>query len=1062
MAFHLPLKKAGIAQRLAAVFVMLLFAVMAKAQPAIPGYTGLGTYNGHYYYISETHYLGVDINLAVVDAKAKIAVIEPGRPASQVYAAAIVDKPENDFIQNAIVAYNISKYGGNGKSTFPTWWDVRNPWIGLSDIGSEGNFFWMNGQPNCGDFRNWNQGEPNNFTGEGNNGEDFTQMLIMNPYELNGNPNHDPLGKWNDWFNQRIIPLPGQPESRLPVIIEVGPLECPRLLVNLTGKTGVSCYGEDNGTASFAITSGLAPFTYKLDDGEETLPFNSTTFTITDLEAGPHSVRVTDANGNTQTINFTIEQPASALDATFVINSAINCNGGSDASVTISATGGTAPYTGTGTFTGLAAGTYTYIVKDANNCQDEVTVVIGEPSKLVAEATNPKPSCNGSTGSVVISATGGTAPYTGTGTKTGLAPGSHTFTVTDANGCTATVTVVIDGSGTGGFNVATETFPNKFNSWFIRNLNNAGFVGSSGNWSVSSNAYATMVVTTPYYAPSTSNALKVVNFKTQGCGSGWTRATSPKLNLTGPCCPSEVKLNFTLWTYNVVANDQKAKLEIDFSSDGTNWTEVYSKTSAQLYTSYGDNGKAVVSIAIPASYHTANFRYRIRGEMAADDCNNFYLFIDDINITSPAECTPPSSIGNFVWNDVNANGKQDAGEPGLANVTVKLTLPDASVQTKTTDANGAYSFTGLSAGAYKVTFTTPSGFAPTAANQGDDALDSDPVSGSVNVTLAAGQANNTIDAGFKVLACTNTTNHSETFPNKFNTYFNRSLYNKTFIGSAGTWTVNSNSQATMVVTTPYYAPSTSYALKVVNYKTTNCGSGWTKAVSPKVDLSAPCCPSELKLTFTLWTYKVVANDYKAKLEIDFSNNNGGSWQEVWSKSSAQLHASYGAYGKTTITISVPAGYQTANFRYRIRGEMAAGDCNNFYVFMDDIKIGSPASCSAAAPMVNGRTTSGGEEISLPGESARVDAKEAELKKELAAFSAVAFPNPTNAAFELRLTSKETAPMTIRVVDVLGRTVKFMRTAPNQTIQFGADFRSGNYVVEVSQGERKEVLKLIKL
>ena len=609
-----------------------------------------------------------------------------------------------------------------------------------------------------------------------------------------------------------------------------------------------------------------------------------------------------------------------------------------------------------------------------------------------------------------------------------------------------------------------ETFPYTFNTGFYKSLVNKTFTGSSGTWTVNSNENATMVVTKPYYSPSSSYALKVVNFKTYNCGSGWAKAVSPKLNLTGPCCPESVKFNFTLWTYNVVCADTKAKLEIDFSADnGVTWAEVWSRTSGQLWSQYGANGKAAIAIPVPSIYQNANFRYRIRGEMEAGDNNNFYVFIDDIIFTSPATCPPLGSIGDFVWKDVNANGKQDAGEPGMPNVSVKLTLPNATTLTKTTDANGGYLFPGLSAGAYTVSFATPAGFEPTVSNTpSDDAIDSDPVNSIVAVTLAAGQHNKTIDAGFKAQVCTNTTNHKETFPNKFNTYFNTSLYNKTFVGSTGTWTTNSNARGTMTVTTPYYSPSTSYALKVVNFNTNGCAAGWTKAVSPKVDLSAPCCPSELKMTFTLWTYKVVAGDYKAKLEIDFSANNGSTWTEVWSKTSAQLHTSYGANGKTTITIAVPLVYQNSNFRYRVRGEMAAGDCNNFYVFMDDIKIGSPAACPSSSSYVNARTTATAAaedvmETESAGSKALVVAEEASATE----FGAVVFPNPTTSEFELRVSAKETTPVIIRVVDMLGRVVKTIRAAANSSVRFGAEFSRGSYLVEIQQGERKETIKLLK-
>lgn len=121
------------------------------------------------------------------------------------------------------------------------------------------------------------------------------------------------------------------------------------------------------------------------------------------------------------------------------------------------------------------------------------------------------------------------------------------------------------------------------------------------------------------------------------------------------------------------------------------------------------------------------------------------------NLTLDFGLKGTASIGDFVWNDLNGNGIQDAGEPGISGATVTLTYPGGSTATLTTDVNGAYSFTGLAPGSYSVSFTTPSGYIPSPANQGsDDSKDSDPVSGVVSgIVLTAGQNNTTIDAGFQ-------------------------------------------------------------------------------------------------------------------------------------------------------------------------------------------------------------------------------------------------------------------------------------------------------------------------
>lgn len=121
--------------------------------------------------------------------------------------------------------------------------------------------------------------------------------------------------------------------------------------------------------------------------------------------------------------------------------SPILCYGGT-AEVVVTATGGTEPYTGTGTFT-VTAGNYTFPVTDANGCTNTPSALILEPAELLISSAVSEILCNGGTGSVTISASGGTAPYTGTGSFN-LGAGTHTLIVTDANGCTASSTVTLN------------------------------------------------------------------------------------------------------------------------------------------------------------------------------------------------------------------------------------------------------------------------------------------------------------------------------------------------------------------------------------------------------------------------------------------------------------------------------------------------------------------------------------------------------------------------------------------------------------------------------------------
>ena len=115
-----------------------------------------------------------------------------------------------------------------------------------------------------------------------------------------------------------------------------------------------------------------------------------------------------------------------------------------------------------------------------------------------------------------------------------------------------------------------------------------------------------------------------------------------------------------------------------------------------------------------------------------------------------------AGLGDFVFNDADGDGVQDAGEAGVAGVEVYLIDANGAViATTATDSQGAYSFTGLTPGDYHVKFTAPDGFAFTTANVGDDALDSDanPTTGKTQtVTLTSGEFNGTLDAGLVQLA----------------------------------------------------------------------------------------------------------------------------------------------------------------------------------------------------------------------------------------------------------------------------------------------------------------------
>lgn len=222
-----------------------------------------------------------------------------------------------------------------------------------------------------------------------------------------------------------------------------------------TSTTNTNC-GTSTGTATATPTGGTGSYTYSW----ATTPVQ-TTQTATGLAAGAYNVTVTDANGCSSTGTASVNNNgAPTVNITSTTN--VSCNGGTNGSATVTASGGTGAFTyswntvpsqTTATASNLAAGTYAVTVTDAANCNASTTATITQPAALTGPVTSVSPSCNGGTnGSATVTAGGGTGAYTyswnttpsqTTATASNLAAGTYSVTVTDANACSLTSGVIV-------------------------------------------------------------------------------------------------------------------------------------------------------------------------------------------------------------------------------------------------------------------------------------------------------------------------------------------------------------------------------------------------------------------------------------------------------------------------------------------------------------------------------------------------------------------------------------------------------------------------------------------
>ncbi len=212
-------------------------------------------------------------------------------------------------------------------------------------------------------------------------------------------------------------------------------------------QTNVLCNGDSSGSINITASGGSAPYSYSLNG----TAYQSNNI-YNNLSAGNYTIIAKDSNGCSDTKSITLTEPSKLNFNTSHTN--VLCNGDSIGSITVSASGGvgnymyklgSSNYQTSNTFSNLQAGTYTIYSKDSNNCEKSSQVVITQPSALsYATKINPVKCYGDSNGSIIITPSGGTAPYLykfGNGNYqsqnsfSNLVVGNYTITIKDSNNC---------------------------------------------------------------------------------------------------------------------------------------------------------------------------------------------------------------------------------------------------------------------------------------------------------------------------------------------------------------------------------------------------------------------------------------------------------------------------------------------------------------------------------------------------------------------------------------------------------------------------------------------------
>jgi hypothetical protein len=188
---------------------------------------------------------------------------------------------------------------------------------------------------------------------------------------------------------------------------------------------------------------------------------------------------VKDTRGCNISKSITITQPAIVPLSASSTAGTISCNGG-NTTVTVSATGGTAPYTGTGNFT-VTAGTYNYTVTDAKGLTATTSIILSQPSLMSATLTAGTIAINGGTTSVTVTAAGGTSPYSyninggvfqTSNTFNNVLAGTYSIVVKDAKGCniSKSITITQPESASTRDRFKIRVYPNPSTNYFTLNI----------------------------------------------------------------------------------------------------------------------------------------------------------------------------------------------------------------------------------------------------------------------------------------------------------------------------------------------------------------------------------------------------------------------------------------------------------------------------------------------------------------------------------------------------------------------------------------------------------------
>ncbi|HPQ08802.1 MAG TPA: gliding motility-associated C-terminal domain-containing protein [Bacteroidia bacterium] len=298
-------------------------------------------------------------------------------------------------------------------------------------------------------------------------------------------------------------------------------------------STPASCYAFSDGSASVQASGGTGTYIYY-----EWQPFGGSgpgMSTANYIPAGTYSVKVTDANYCISTQTVQVSQPPAI--SVSVVSQSISCYMGSDGSATVTASGGTSPFTyswnpsvsATNVINNVPYNTYTCTIIDNNGCSKIEYIPINQPPQVKFQFSKVPDRCYQNNGIIISNIQGGSPPYQyqwsngATTPSIGGLTGNvvYTLTITDAHNCVYSDTVYLPRPNTPTITALTFTPPlcNSGNNGIISGSSTGGTSPMYYTWLPYNNIHDTILtgvsagtytfVVTDYYGCTTSSIITV-------------------------------------------------------------------------------------------------------------------------------------------------------------------------------------------------------------------------------------------------------------------------------------------------------------------------------------------------------------------------------------------------------------------------------------------------------------------------------------------------------------------------------------------------------------------------